>query len=429
MSIIAYNFSERGIMHMENDMPCQDSSDILTYGMWKVAVVADGVGSCKHSDEASKIAVKAALKTIYNCFPNNCKEEDIISLIKMAFHCAANSVEMHVNNVGGEFKDYHTTLALALYDGKNLYYGNAGDSGIVALDDYGEYHVVSEKQNNEYDEVITLSSRTFEVGKADYNVIAVFCMTDGLLDWVVPKSLSESKTPVYVPRANFFVQPKIWHCKEKISEDFTTSLSNGILNKLRRIVADLDVAGKDLEIIKQLGNLTDGNLKDDLSVAVLINTNADMSEDEIKWKEPEKPTVEDIYCKKWEDILALHPTVAKREFRDFIQKNNPNWNEDDVDDFAVHIWDLIKSKKKQTSETPVSSTPNKEQVSESKTQPTLSSKNNLKASKSSTNETAELTAKTKSKSWLKRSFEGLFLVKDDEIEEDKENNSKNSEEA
>lgn len=343
MSIIAYNFSECGIMHKENDTPCQDSSNIFAYGMWRVAVVADGVGSCKHSDEASKIAVKSALKTIYNCFPNNCKEEDILSLITMAFHCAANSVEMYVKSVNGEFTDYHTTLALALYDGKNLYYGNAGDSGIIALDDYGEYHVVSEKQNNEYDEVITLSSRAFEVGKVDYNVVAVLCMTDGLLDWVAPKSLSESEISVYVPRANFFVQPEIWS-RENITEDYATSLSDDVLNKLREIVSDLDSADKNPEIIKQFGNLNDGNLRDDLSVAVLINTNANISEDEIRWEAPSPPTVEDIYLKKWKDILALHPTVAEKEFRHFIQKNNPNWNEDDVEDFAGYIWDLMKSK-------------------------------------------------------------------------------------
>ena len=53
MSIASYNFSEKGIMHIENDLLCQDSSDVMSYGMWRVAIVADGVGSCKHSDEAS----------------------------------------------------------------------------------------------------------------------------------------------------------------------------------------------------------------------------------------------------------------------------------------------------------------------------------------------------------------------------------------
>lgn len=88
--------------------------------------------------------------------------------------------------MNGDTKEYHTTLAMALYDGKNLYYGNAGDSGIIALDDYGTYHVVTSQQNNEYGEVITLASRNFVVGKVDYNVIAVLCMTDGIFEWVAP---------------------------------------------------------------------------------------------------------------------------------------------------------------------------------------------------------------------------------------------------
>ena len=132
-------------MHIENDLLCQDSSDVMSYGLWRVAIVADGVGSCKHSDEASKIAVKSALKTVYNCFPNNCKEEDLLSLITMAFHCAANAIEMHVKKVNGDIKEYHTTLAMALYDGKKLYYGNAGDSGIIAFVNKKLSHLANKK--------------------------------------------------------------------------------------------------------------------------------------------------------------------------------------------------------------------------------------------------------------------------------------------
>ncbi|MDE5835276.1 MAG: protein phosphatase 2C domain-containing protein [Ruminococcus sp.] len=350
MSIIAYNFSECGVSHKKNNVPCQDNSRIFTYGMWKVAVVADGVGSCKCSDKASEIAVTSALKTIYNCFPNNHKEEDILALMKMAFHCAANSVEMYVKSVNGEFIDYHTTLALALYDGKNLYYGNAGDSGIVALDDYGDYHIVSEKQNNEYNAVITLASRKFEVGKVDYNVVAVLCMTDGLLDWIAPKSLEEAEIPVYVPRANFFIHPEIWKCEEDITEDYVKSFSDDILQKLREMVSDLDKYDNDPKIIKQFGNLTDGNLRDDLSVAVMVNTKADMSEEEINWQEPEQPTIEEIYIQKWESIKILHSSVAEREFRCFILKNNPELNEDDAEEFALHIQELLENKDKKTSE-------------------------------------------------------------------------------
>lgn len=339
MSVASYSFSERGIMHIENDLPCQDSSDVMSYGLWRIAIVADGVGSCKHSDDASQIAVKSALKTVYNCFPNNCKEEDLLSLITMAFHCAANSVEMHVKKVNGDVKEYQTTLAMALYDGKNLYYGNAGDSGIIALDDYGDYHVVTSQQSNEYGEVIALSSRTFVVGKADYNVIAVLCMTDGVFEWVVPEVKSnKNETTVYVPRANLFVEPKLWDHKKKITEDVSELLKKHVLKEFKVVTDAITSSEKNESVLQMYGSLDDGNLRDDISVSAIINYEADISSEDIKWEPPSEPTVEEMYCKKWQELLMVYPSVAKEEFISFISKNNTSWSLEEVEDYAKHIW-------------------------------------------------------------------------------------------
>lgn len=349
MSIASYNFSQRGIMHIESDLPCQDSSDIMNYGLWKVAVVADGVGSCKNSDDASRIAVKSALKTVYNCFPNNCKEEDLLSLIKMAFHCAANNVEMYVEKVNGELKEYHTTLAMALYDGKNLYYGNAGDSGIIALDDYGDYHVVTSQQNNEYGEVITLASRNFVVGKADYNAVAVLCMTDGVLEWVAPGLKGDNtQRNVYVPRANLFVQPELWAHKEKMSENTDESLKKYVTNKFDGLIDVVAKNENNQELLDIYGNLDDGNLRDDISVSAIINYDADILPEEIKWTPPPKPTAEEMYCQKWKEILKIYPSVAKKEFASYISRNNPSWTDEEVNDYARHIWSITTGAKNKT---------------------------------------------------------------------------------
>lgn len=344
MSILGYHFSELGLMHKLNQIPCQDYSGILEYGMWKIAVVADGVGSCKHSDVASKRAVGAVLQVIRNCFPNNNKEEDILALIATAFHGAANSIDMYVQQVNGEYKDYHTTLALALYNGNDLYYGNAGDSGIVALDEYGEYHVLSKKQNNEYDEVFTLANRTFEVGKADFNAVAVLCMTDGLLDWVVPKNHEEDKYPVFVPRANLFIQPEIvWknRIKKDSFEEFQNAFGDEILGIIKLITNAVEQSKNSVSELETIGFLFDGNLRDDLSAAALININANISPEEIQWEAPPEPTTDEIYFSKWKQIKTLHPNTARREFRRFIQKQCPSWEEEDVDNYANYIWQTV----------------------------------------------------------------------------------------
>lgn len=346
MSIASYSFSERGIMHIENDLPCQDSSDVMNYGLWRVAIVADGVGSCKHSDEASRIAVKSALKTVYNCFPNNCKEEDLLSLITMSFHCAANAIEMHVKKINGEPKEYHTTLAMALYDGKKLYYGNAGDSGIIALDDYGDYHVVTSQQNNEYGEVITLASRTFVVGKVDFNVIAVICMTDGVFEWVVPKKNNGSEKEIYVPRANLFVQPKLWDYKQEMPDDLSDSLKLHVTKAFKHITDTIASNNNNQALLQVYGSLDDGNLRDDISVSAIINYGADISSEDIKWTPPVEPTVEEMYCRKWEEILKVYPSVAKKEFLSYISKNNTSWTNEEVAAYAEHIWSIIANNEK-----------------------------------------------------------------------------------
>ena len=61
----SYCFSLRGRDHIKSNMPCHDASQIETISSsWKIAVVADGVGSCKHAELASGIAVKEVTELI-----------------------------------------------------------------------------------------------------------------------------------------------------------------------------------------------------------------------------------------------------------------------------------------------------------------------------------------------------------------------------
>jgi hypothetical protein len=424
VSIASYSFSEKGIMHIENELPCQDSSDVMSYGLWRVAIVADGVGSCKHSDEASKIAVKSALKTVYNCFPNNCKEEDLLSLITMAFHCAANAIEMHVKKVNGEAKEYHTTLAMALYDGKNLYFGNAGDSGIIALDDFGDYHVVTSQQNNEYGEVITLASRTFVVGKVDFNAIAVMCMTDGVFEWVVPKTKNNgSEKSVYVPRANLFIQPKLWDYKQEMPDDLSESLKEHIKKAFKHITDTIASNDNNQALLQVYGSLDEGNLRDDISVSAIINYGADISSEDIKWTPPAEPTVEEMYCRKWEEILKVYPSVAKNEFLSYISKNNTSWTREEVEAYAEYIWRITVTDEIKSNNHPDSANQKHETPEVEKSVDFSKAENDTTA-----NSLSDSLSKSKSKKkqgkhlqWVKNGIRSFLEIEDSEKAEDANN--------
>lgn len=339
MNVMGYCFSIEGASHTEKNIICQDSSGILKKGAWRLAIVADGVGSCKHSDAASKLAVETASKVVNAAFPYE-GDEDFLALIRIAMHSAENAIESFVVKNNGELQDYQTTLAVALFNGTTLYYGNAGDSGIVALDEFGTYHILSAKQNNEYGDVHTLAERKFEVGKAGFNVAGVFCMTDGLLDWVVPKSLSKHSHPVHVPRASLFIPPSIWKSKSKIEEHQILEYRDLVESEIKKIVDSLR-NGETQNT--SYGDLTEGNLKDDLSAAVLFNLDSLIDPDSIEWIPLAEPTTDELYLAEWRNIKIMYPSVAKKKFIEYVGKCNPKWTEDSVFAYAEKIWKLDSS--------------------------------------------------------------------------------------
>lgn len=310
--ISSYCFSLVGRDHIKNHIPCHDSSLIKAISSsWKIAVVADGVGSCKHAEIASEIAVNEVAELIKKQFPPSSSDERAyFSVIHAAMHGAANAIEVYVeeNDPGNEMQ-YQTTLAVAIMSSKCLYYGSAGDSGIIALDDQGNYHLVTKKQNDDLGRVYSIpTNRLFEIGRANYIPVAVLCMTDGIYDTIAPVTLQNNKFPVNVPFANMFVTYALG--LEKFKEpEAVESCKNSL--------------------IKYLQSDECKHMTDDMSVAALINTNSDLQPEDIKWEEPQI----DFYALKWNEV-SLYPSIETRNklFKEFIREKNPEWTERQIDE-------------------------------------------------------------------------------------------------
>ena len=310
--ISSYCFSLTGRDHIKNQMPCHDYSLIKDISSsWKIAVVADGVGSCKHAEIASEIAAKEVAELIKKQFPPHTSDDRAyFSVIHASMHGAANAIESYVeeHDPGNEM-EYQTTLSVAIMSRNCLYYGNAGDSGIIALDDQGNYYLATKKQNDELGRVYAIpTNRLFEIGRANYIPAAVLCMTDGLFDNVAPRALRNSDFPVNVPFANMFITYALG--LEKFKE--------------REAVEKCKSA-----LIKYLQSDECKSMTDDLSVAVLINTNTDLQKEDIKWEDPKI----DIYALKWDEV-SVYPSDKTRDtlFKEFVRENNPDWSEGQVDD-------------------------------------------------------------------------------------------------
>ena len=242
--------------------------------------------------------------------PSSSDERAYFSVIHAAMHGAANAIETYVEEKDpGNEMEYQTTLAVAIMSSKNLYYGSAGDSGIIALDDQGNYHLVTKKQNDELGRVYSIpTNRLFEIGRANYIPAAVLCMTDGIYDTIAPVALRNNKFPVNVPFANMFVTYAFGLEKFKESEAVESCKNH---------------------LIKYLQSDECKNMTDDLSVAALINTNSDLQPEDIKWEEPQI----DFYALKWNEV-SLYPSIETRNklFKQYIREKNPDWSETQVDE-------------------------------------------------------------------------------------------------
>ena len=209
--LFVFNITQTGESHVKNETECQDYSGFEVVGDRIVlAAIADGVGSCIHSDWGARVAVSESLQYMKNYFTAALEKHDFVfddvlamgPLLQETMHRALRKI----NEKADEFNvlDYamHTTLTIAAYDGKTLYFAHAGDDGIVILQDDGGYKMITHRHKGaEASSVFPLqSTTTWQYGKEMH--IAGFVMaTDGLLDYFVRSAFEDNR--VFFP----FIRP------------------------------------------------------------------------------------------------------------------------------------------------------------------------------------------------------------------------------
>ena len=206
--ILGYGYSIVGTAHIKKGAGCQDANTIakLPNG-WTVACVADGVGSSKYSDVASKTAVTTVAKFLATAAFES--TDDLISdVLPKAYALAQAQIEKIADEGGHEYYHYDTTLTIALYNGETLAYGHSGDGGIVGLTYDGDYiNITAPQKGKDGFTVIPLrgGSGSWEFGKRDEAFASVLLATDGVLDVLQPYLLRNQPTEVYVPLIRYFM--------------------------------------------------------------------------------------------------------------------------------------------------------------------------------------------------------------------------------
>lgn len=210
--------------------------------------VADGVGSSKHSDIASKLAVETLLDYVAK---NHEVSGDMMDLLKNAFSESKKAIEAVADEAKKEYSDYDTTLSAVIYDGDNLSFGHSGDGGIIVLTDEGRYVKITKVQKGaDGFSVIPLRAGPDEWVFGNYEkVSSVILATDGIYDILAPYLLRGQDTEVYVPLAR-------------------SLMDNNVLNVNGENILSIQTDLIEFFKSEQLFSVTD-----DKTVAVLINSN------------------------------------------------------------------------------------------------------------------------------------------------------------
>lgn len=195
--MLTYNKSQAGRWHTAESIPCQDSSATVSLQDGGSAIIiADGLGSCEHSDKGSKQAVSTASALLAGMRVHGTGKEALEvarAYIQVAFAEAESSIERMAVADGNPIDDYLTTLSIAYFNGRNLVWGHAGDGAIVAMTSFGTVCKLTEEDNGESSSIVyplQAGPQHWSFGVDSMEEYAgVIAVTDGLLEALQPQLL------------------------------------------------------------------------------------------------------------------------------------------------------------------------------------------------------------------------------------------------
>lgn len=202
--------TKRGVAHRCYGTRCQDAHMIRRVkqvAIWKdggkrdrllpgkeyvVAAVADGLGSEAHSDIGAHAAVNTAVSTMCELIGTWCATGDSALAISMprfieqSMIKANNAVVKKAASMELPANEFDATLVIAVYDGDQLFYGSAGDSGVIAKTDAGFELVTRPSRVGEAGTYPLYCKDKWQIGACGH-VRGFLLATDGILELLVPE--------------------------------------------------------------------------------------------------------------------------------------------------------------------------------------------------------------------------------------------------
>ena len=339
--MITYGFSLQGKSHIRKGVVCQDSHIFkqLENG-WYTLAIADGVGSAKYSQEGSKIATKTVARFCMKYIKSDMDDKRLLEELKKAYQIAFRQIELYCKNKNGQIEDYDTTLSVAVYTGTDVFFGHAGDGGIIIKDSYGKYEMITAPQKGE-DGIsvrpLRAGSDSWEFGTVKRKVESILLVTDGMLDTLLSPLLNikqlqtnpimqNNQMNIYVTLAEFFMNadcvfrnPNIknpnQYMRNFLDGDITNEQFNECLYNGYSHIFDRNIANAICNTVKKYNYCTwkINKVDDDKTVVCAIN--------EIKQINAENP---EYYAEPdWKNLQREFDKLAYPSLYKDIENNLP----------------------------------------------------------------------------------------------------------
>lgn len=158
-----------GLSHISENLPCQDSSRIskIPNTDFIVAAVADGAGSCSHSDIGSSFVVETAINKFTNlCLHLNSKHIDynVWRIDAFAiFKEIKTELQLKAYDLSIDFTSLSSTLIVAVSDGNFIACANVGDGRACYRDLQANWHpLMTPTKGEEANQTLFLTSRNWD---------------------------------------------------------------------------------------------------------------------------------------------------------------------------------------------------------------------------------------------------------------------------
>ena len=130
MTWTIYSARVTGAAHTEEDFPCQDAFAVDTAGEVLVAVVADGAGSARHSDEGSRALSDAVIVALRPLAQNVSADKPAL---EAAVSGAIETVRAQILRPETVLRDFAATLVGCIYQPpRGGFFFHLGDGAAVA---------------------------------------------------------------------------------------------------------------------------------------------------------------------------------------------------------------------------------------------------------------------------------------------------------